>query len=85
MKSNHRKAPDRELDDMENQISGQARVATSTAHSRALAASPDGVLVIEAGNLVRISQDGQKVVVAKAKPRRKVKVGEVIHVRRIEG
>lgn len=76
---------DHELDALESQIPDQAWVATHTAYSRALTVSPQGVLCVDAGNLVRVFQDGTKKVVGKAKPRRKVKVGEVITVRRAEG
>ncbi|MNT84004.1 hypothetical protein D3C72_2239610 [compost metagenome] len=43
------------------------------------------MLRVDSGDLVRVSPDGNKVFVAKAKPRRKVKLGEVITVRRVEG
>jgi hypothetical protein len=75
---------DSELDILESQVPGLASTATHVAHVRALAANPQGVLCIDAGNLVRISQDGNKTVVAKAKPRHRVKVGEVITVRRVD-
>ncbi|MDU9390007.1 hypothetical protein ACIP1T_24935 [Pseudomonas japonica] len=75
---------DRELDTLERQVPRHAWNATHNAYTRALAASPEGVLCVESGNLVRVSQDGEKVVVGKAKPRRKVKVGEVITVRLVE-
>ncbi|BCT34216.1 hypothetical protein L2088_20015 [Pseudomonas protegens] len=76
---------DRELDALERLVPDQAKNATQTAYVRALSVSPHGVLRIDAGDLVRMSPDGSKTVVAKAKPRHKVKVGEVITVRRIDG
>lgn len=85
MKADLLTTPDSELDDMERHVPELAHGATFSAHSRALAASPRGVLTIEAGNLVRVTRDGRKTVIAKAKPRRKVKLGEVITVRRIQG
>jgi hypothetical protein len=60
-----------------------AQRATETAYSRALLVS-DSVLCVDSDDLVRISLDGSKTFEAKAKPRRKVKVGEVITVRRID-
>lgn len=75
---------DQELDALESQVPNQARAATYIAYSRALAANPQGVLCIDAGNLVRVFQDGKKTIIAKAKPRHKVKVGEIITVRRVE-
>ena len=53
------------------------------AYARALSVS-GSVLRVDSGDLVRMSLDGSKTFVAKAKPRRKVKVGEVITVRRVE-
>ncbi|WP_235437022.1 hypothetical protein [Pseudomonas fluorescens] len=76
---------DRELDALERLVPDQAKNATQAAYFRALSVSLNGVLRIDAGNLVRMSPDGNKTVVAKAKPRHKVKVGEVITVRRIDG
>ncbi|MNG23431.1 hypothetical protein D3C84_1080340 [compost metagenome] len=55
-----------------------------TAYARALTVS-SSVLRVDSGNLVRVSMDGTKTFVSKAKPRRKVKVGEVLTVRRVEG
>jgi hypothetical protein len=49
-----------------------------------LSVTQRGVLRTDAGDLVRVASDGTKTVVEKAKPRRKVKVGEVIIVRRSE-
>lgn len=72
--------PDLEMDILEGQIPAQAAQATQQAFHRALAVSPQGVLCVDAGNLVRVLPDGSKIVVAQAKPRRKVVVGQVINV-----
>jgi hypothetical protein len=85
MKVKAKKVSDREMDAMELLVPGQARKATQSAYFRALSVSQRGVLCIDAGDLVRVSHDGSKTVVAKAKPRRKVTVGEVITVRRVGG
>lgn len=79
-----KKVSDREMDALERLVPGQAKAATLSAYVRALSVSQRGVLRIDAGDLVRVSYDGSKTVVAKAAPRRKVKVGEVITVRRVE-
>jgi hypothetical protein len=79
------KVSDPEMDALERLVPGQAMQATLSAYFRALLVSRRGVLCIDAGDLVRVSHDGSKTVVAKAKPRRKVTVGEVITVRRVEG
>lgn len=80
-----KKVSDPEMDALERLVPSQARQATLSAYVRALSVSQRGVLRIDAGDLVRVSRDGSKIVVAKAKPRRKVTVGEVITVRRVEG
>lgn len=72
------------IDALESLIPEHASKATHSAHIRALAASARGVLCVDAGELVRVSQDGSRTVIAKAKPRRKVTVGEVITVRKVE-
>lgn len=83
MTARTKKLSDKEMDALERQIPDLAQIATKAAYARALLVS-DSVLRVDSGDLVRISLDGSKTVVAKAKPRRKVKVGEVITVRRIE-
>ncbi|MHC8354511.1 hypothetical protein ACYZTL_04540 [Pseudomonas sp. LB3P81] len=83
MTAKTKKLSDKEMDALERQIPDLAQIATKTAYARALLVS-DSVLRVDSGDLVWISLDGSKTVVAKAKPRRKVKVGEVITVRRIE-
>jgi hypothetical protein len=83
MTAKTKKLSDEEMDALECQIPDLAEIATKTAYARALLVS-DSVLRVDSGDLVRMSLDGSKKVVAKAKPRRKVKVGEVITVRRIE-
>jgi hypothetical protein len=74
---------DKEMDALERQVPNLAKMATLTAYARALSVS-DSVLRVDSGDLVWMSLDGSKTFVAKAKPRRKVKVGEVITVRRVE-
>ncbi|MGP0172608.1 hypothetical protein ACSVIJ_12035 [Pseudomonas sp. NCHU5208] len=66
-------------------VARQAMEATRSAYLRALQASSKGVLRTHNGNLVRVSRDGSIEVVGKAKPRRKVTVGQVVAVRSIEG
>ncbi|CAI8756406.1 CDC48_N domain-containing protein [Pseudomonas sp. IT-P253] len=83
MTSKPKKLSDKEMDALELQIPELAQRATEAAYARALLVS-DSVLCVDSDDLVRISLDGSKTVVAKAKPRRKVKVGEVITVRRID-
>ncbi|CAH0142699.1 hypothetical protein SRABI70_00327 [Pseudomonas sp. Bi70] len=67
-----------------NVLASRAMVATYTAYTRALESSSKGVLRIDNADLVRVSRDGSIAVVGKAKPRRKVNVGQVITVRRVE-
>ncbi|CAI8873343.1 hypothetical protein [Pseudomonas sp. IT-P218] len=75
---------DQEMDVLEREVPDLAKMATMTAYARTLLVS-SSVLRVDSGDLVRVSPDGNKVFVAKAKPRRKVKLGEVITVRRVEG
>ncbi|EJN23303.1 hypothetical protein PMI35_04662 [Pseudomonas sp. GM78] len=79
-----KKLSDQEIDVLERAVPDQAKMATMNAYARALLVS-SSVLRVDSGDLVRVSPDGNKIFVAKAKPRRKVKVGEVITVRRVEG
>lgn len=72
---------DEEMDALERQIPELARIATKAAYASALLVS-ESVLVVDSGNLVKVSNDGSKTVIAKAQPRRKVRVGEVITVHR---
>ena len=74
-----------EVDDLERLVPAKARDATLSAYLRALSTTQAGVLRTDAGDLVRVAKDGTKTVVAKARPKRKVKVGEVIEVRRVDG
>ena len=62
----------------------KAKEATWLAYERALSSS-QGVLLIKDGHLVRVLYDGTKELVAKAEPRRKVKVGKAVLVRRADG
>ena len=79
-----KKLSDQEIDVLEREVPDLAKMATMTAYARALLVS-NSVLRVDSGDLVRVSPDGNITFVAKAKPRRKVKVGEVITVRRVEG
>ena len=74
---------DAEIETLERLIPSQARKATHEAFIHALIASPKGVLCIEAGYLVRRLPDGTRIIQSKAKPRRKVNVGQVVDVRKI--
>lgn len=65
-------------------LANKAMIATYSAYTRALQSSTNGVLRINNGDLVRVSRDGSIAVVGKAKPRRKVTVGQVVTVRRVE-
>jgi hypothetical protein len=78
-----KKVSDSEVDDLERLVPDRAMDATLSAYFRAVSMTQSGVLRTDAGNLVRVARDGSKTVVAKAKPRRKVTVGEVITVRRV--
>lgn len=84
MKKEAKKVSDREIEALELLVPSQASKATHSAYFRALSVSQRGVLCIEAGNLVRVAQDGSKIIVEKAKPRRKVTVDEVITVRKVD-
>jgi hypothetical protein len=75
---------DPEMDVLEDMVASQAMKATHSAYIRALSVSRDGVLCVKGGELVRVAADGTKTRVANAKPRRKVAVGQVITVRRME-
>ncbi|MGX1022746.1 hypothetical protein AB7M33_005422 [Pseudomonas sp. Y3 TE3536] len=72
-----------DLDALEQQVPRLASEATHSAYQRALTLSPQGVLRIDNGDLVREAPDGMKTVICKAKPRRRVNVGEVVIVRKI--
>jgi hypothetical protein len=78
-----KKLSDKEMEALERQIPDLAKMATMSAYARALSVS-GSVLRVDSGDLVWMSLDGSKTFVAKAKPRHKVKVGEVITVRRVE-
>lgn len=79
------KISNQEMDALEREVAIQAQRATSTAYRKALAVSRRGVLRVEDDQLVRVSKDGTRTIVAAAKPRHKVKIGQVMMVRRIEG
>jgi hypothetical protein len=73
-----------DMEALERTVPALAQKATSVAYVRALG-SRDQVLRVDAGDLVRVSASGVKTLIAKAKPRRKVTVGEVVAVRRMGG
>lgn len=83
MTAKAKKLSDHEIDLLERQVPKVAKMATRTAYARAFSVSKS-VLRVDSGDLVWESLDGSKTVVGKAQPRRKVKVGEVIQVRRVE-
>ncbi|MGX0958555.1 hypothetical protein AB7M18_004683 [Pseudomonas viridiflava] len=83
MSKNSKSVSEAEVDDLERLVPDKAKDATLSAYLRALSMTQAGVLRTDAGDLVRVARDGTKTVVAKARPKRKVKVGEVIAVRRI--
>jgi uncharacterized protein with gpF-like domain len=76
-------ATETELDTLEQLIPDCATEATHSAYLRALQVSRQGVLRTDDGHLVRVAADGSKTVVAKAKPRRRVNIGEKISVRKV--
>lgn len=71
------------IDNLEVSIPQTAACATYAAYVRALAAGHT-VLRVEGSNIVAASAEGVVRVVNKTKPRRKVTVGEVVKVRRLE-
>ncbi|MEE4666489.1 hypothetical protein V2J91_12760 [Pseudomonas alliivorans] len=85
MSKDSKSVSDAEVDDLERLVPGKAKDATLSAYLRAVSMTQAGVLRTDAGDLVRVAKDGTKTVVAKARPKRKVKVGEVIAVRRLDG
>ncbi|WWG67884.1 hypothetical protein VRB21_09680 [Pseudomonas poae] len=64
MKSADKQVSDREIDALELLVPAQARKATLSAYFRALSVSQRGVLCMDEGSLVRVSQDGSKTLVA---------------------
>ncbi|AXQ48733.1 hypothetical protein N8H41_18115 [Pseudomonas vlassakiae] len=76
-------ATETELDALEQLIPDCATEATHSAYLRALQVSRHGVLRTDDGHLVRVAADGSRTVVAKAKPRRRVNIGEKISVRKV--
>lgn len=73
---------DMALEHLESLIPGLAAGATYAAYVRALAAGHT-VLKVERSNIVALTAEGIRQVIAPVKPRRKVTVGEVIKVRRL--
>lgn len=79
-----KKVSDQDLDALERQVPGHASEATYAAYLRALSASQQGILLTEGAELVRVTANGERTVVDQVKPRRRVKVGEVITVRKVD-
>lgn len=65
-------------------IATKAMEATRCAYARALRLSSQGVLRIKNGDLVRVLSDGSTTLVRKAKPHRKVTIGQVVTVRSVK-
>lgn len=74
---------DHDLDVLERQVPRHASEATYSAHLRALSANQQGILCTEGEELVRITADGKRTLLDQLKPKRRVKVGEVITVRKV--
>ncbi|WP_122516946.1 hypothetical protein [Pseudomonas viridiflava] len=70
------------IQNLEAHIPEMAAGATYAAYIRALAAG-HSVLRVQGSNVVETKADGASRVVAKAKPRRKVTVGQIITVKRL--
>lgn len=71
------------ISNLEEQIPDVAQSATRTAHLRALAAGYT-VLKVEGAFIVASQADGSRQVLGETKPRRRVKLGEVMNVRRVD-
>lgn len=85
MPAKAKKLTEQQLDVLERQVPLHASEATRQAYLRALQGSGEGVLHTDGGELVRIDAQGARQVVAKARPRRKVDVGQTISVRKVQG
>ncbi|HEY1026015.1 MAG TPA: hypothetical protein VGE28_00140 [Pseudomonas sp.] len=72
------------MDASDSMIADKAMEATRCAYARALQLSSQGVLRIKSGDLVRVLNDGSTTLVRKAKPHRKVTVGQVVTVRSVK-
>ena len=79
----HNPLSEQAISNLEERIPDIAQSATRIAHLRALAAGYT-VLKVEGAHLVASHADGTSLVVGKTKPRRRVKFGEVLTVRRVE-
>lgn len=73
---------EKEIEQQEGYIPVVAASATRAAHFRALTSGLK-VLQTRGANLIEASADGSITVVGKAKPKRKVIVGQVVAVRRV--
>lgn len=77
-----KKLSEEAISNLETRIPEMAAGATSAAYFRALAAGHT-VLRVQGTNVVESHADGTVRVIAPTKPRRKVTVGQVIKVRRM--
>lgn len=77
------KLSEKAIENLEGHIPEIAASATSAAYYRALAAGHT-VVQVQGMNVVASDADGNIHVIAEAKPRRKVTVGQVIKVRRLD-
>ena len=77
-----KKLSEEAISNLEAHIPEMAAGATSAAYFRALAAGHT-VLQVQGTNVVALDADGTTRIVATAKPRRKVTVGKVVKVRRL--
>ncbi|VXC27049.1 conserved hypothetical protein [Pseudomonas sp. 8Z] len=73
---------EKEIAKLESMIPDVAVRATRSAHSRALSTGM-AVMGVLGRDLVETSADGSVRIVGKAKPRRKVTVGQVVTVQRM--
>lgn len=73
---------EKEIEQQESFIPVVAASATRAAHFRALTSGLE-VLQVRGANLIEARADGSITVVGKAKPKRKVTVGQVVAVRRV--
>lgn len=78
-----KKLSEEAIENLEGHIPEIAASATSAAYYRALAAGHT-VVQVKGMNVVASDADGNIRVIAEAKPRRKVTVGQVIKVRRLD-
>ncbi|GFM62413.1 hypothetical protein K5D38_23705 [Pseudomonas cichorii] len=82
-KATRKKLSEEAIENLEGHIPEIAASATSAAYYRALAAGHT-VVQVKGLNIVAFDADGNTHIIAAAKPRRKVAVGQVIKVRRLD-